>query len=72
MPIIPVSLPVSFGGEAPAMRTVQKRTPQLSAGVLCEVWADERFQLCLVDRINADGSIVVRRLPEFESAAPRR
>lgn len=65
-------MPVSFHGETPALRTVQKRTSHLSPGVLCEVWADEGSRLCLVDRINDDGSIVVRPLPEFESATPRR
>ena len=59
MPILSVSL----NGEHPTMRTVQFRTSKLVPGVLCEVWADERMQLCVVDRIKPDGSISARRLP---------
>ena len=61
MPIVPVSL----NGESPSMRTVLLRTGKLVAGVLCEVWANERIHLCLVERVNADGSIVVRPLPDL-------
>lgn len=61
MPIVPVSL----DGETPSMRRVQKRTPHLSSGVLCEVWVDEELQLCLIDRVNEDGSIAARRLPRL-------
>lgn len=59
MPVLSVSL----DGGMPDMRTVQPRTPKITPGVLCEVWADERMQLCVVDRVNADGSIAARRLP---------
>ena len=68
MPIVPVSL----NGEKPTMRTVQKRTKQLTSGVLCDVWADERLQLCLIERVNDDGSIVVRPLPGPELEQPMR
>ena len=60
MPILSVSL----DGQPPTMRTVQPRTTNLKAGALCEVWADEQMQLCLVDEIHDDGAIVARRLPE--------
>lgn len=60
MPIVPVSL----DGETPTMRTVQMRTPKLRPGVLCEVWADERMQLCIVESVDMDGGIAARRLPE--------
>lgn len=59
MPIVAVSL----NGERPAMRTVELRTPTLVTGVLCEVWADEGMELCVVERVNSDGSFTVKRLP---------
>jgi hypothetical protein len=73
MPVLSVSL----DGDMPNMRTVQPRTAKITAGVLCEVWADERLQLCIVDRVNADGSIAARRLPrgpvgETDAAMERR
>jgi hypothetical protein len=61
MPILSVAL----NGETPSMRTVQLRTAKLMPGVLCEVWADEHLQLCLVEHVNADGSVSVRRLPSM-------
>jgi hypothetical protein len=71
MPIVSVSL----DGETPTTRTIQLRTPKLRPGVLCEVWADEEMQLCIVESVNADGSIAARRLPAPPSDAtfgPRR
>jgi hypothetical protein len=59
MPILSVSL----NNETPSMRTVLLRTPKLIPGVLCEVWVDDRLQLCVVDRVEADGSVSARRLP---------
>ena len=59
MPVLSVSL----DGGAPTMRTVQLRTQKLTPGVLCEVWADERMQLCVVDFVRVDGSFGARRLP---------
>ena len=55
-------LAISIDGESPSMRTVQQRTARLIPGVLCEVWADERLQLCLVERVDRD-LVSVRRLP---------
>jgi hypothetical protein len=57
-------LSVSVDGGTPSWRTVEPRTPKLAPGVLCEVWLDERMQLCAVLSVNADGTIAVRRLPE--------
>jgi hypothetical protein len=65
---MPVLL-ISLNGGTPTMRTVQQRTAKLTAGVLCEVWADERMQLCIVDRINVDGSITARVLPAAADGA---
>ncbi len=67
MPIVPVSL----DDDVPKMRTVIPRTAQIRTGALCEVWADERMQLCLVESVGKDGAIVVRRLPDppWESKA---
>lgn len=59
MPIIHVSLDRARA----TTRTVQFRTSRVRAGVLCEVWLDDEMELCLVDRVNEDGSIEVRRLP---------
>lgn len=59
MPILQVSL----DGDSPTMRTIQLRTAKLAPGVLCEVWADDRMQLCMVERVHDDGSISARRLP---------
>ena len=61
MPVVAVSFDRN---ERPSMRTVQLRTPALLVGVLCEVWADERMHLCVVQSVNSDGSMRVRRLPE--------
>lgn len=70
MPILAVSL----DNGAPSMRTVQLRTARLVRGVLCDVWADNSLQLCMVERVNPDGSLRVRRLPAMParsgSAAP--
>ena len=59
MPIMPVSL----NGNPPSIRTVECRTPEVLPGALCEIWADEGVLLCVVERINTDGSITVRPLP---------
>ena len=59
MPILAVSL----DNGAPSMRTVQLRTARLVRGVLCDVWANNSLQLCVVERVDPDGSITVRRLP---------
>jgi hypothetical protein len=63
-------LPVSLNGERPSMRTVQLRTGKLTVGVLCEVWADGRMHLCLIEHVNADGSFVARSLPNPPSNIP--
>lgn len=59
MPILLVSL----NNEAPSWRTVQLRTAKLIPGILCEVWADNRLQLCVVQSVNPDGSLSARPLP---------
>ena len=59
MPILAVSL----DNGALSMRTVQLRTASLVPGVLCEVWADDGLQLCVVERVHPDGSFSFRRLP---------
>lgn len=68
MPVVSVSL----DGQTPTMRTVQLRTPKLRPGVLCEVWADEQMQLCLVESVKDDGAITARRLPPPPTEAPPR
>ena len=62
------TLPVSLDGDATRIRTVEYLAQELMRGVLCEVLANEGEWLCVVESINADGSIVARRLP----AAPRQ
>src|SRR5688572_21822880 len=56
-------LSVTLDGEQPTMRTVHPRTTTIKSGVLCEIWVDERMQLCVVDSVGDDGSITARRLP---------
>jgi hypothetical protein len=67
MPVISVSL----NGDVPSMRTVLLRTAQLAPGVLCEVWAFDQMQLCVVERIAADGAITVSCLPQSPVSKPR-
>ena len=63
MPIVLVSV----NGEPPAHRTVDFRTSKPKAGTLCEVWADDRMQLCMIERTVP--TLVVRRLPEMLRSA---
>jgi hypothetical protein len=70
-PRVPI-LPVCLNGKNATMRTVQLRTRALIPGVLCEVWAEEGMQLCLIERVNADGSFVARPLPAPPSVPYKR
>ena len=56
-------VPVSVNGDSPVDRAIESRTHNLIPGVLCEVWADEGMRLCVVERIDEDGCVAVRRLP---------
>jgi hypothetical protein len=54
---------VSVDGDSPVDRAIESRTHNLIPGVLCEVWSDEGMRLCVVERIDEDGCVAVRRLP---------
>jgi hypothetical protein len=54
---------VAVRGHDPVTRSVEIRTPQLRRGVLCDVWIDERPELCLVEQVIGEREIVVTPLP---------
>lgn len=54
---------VAFHGHGPVTRSVEIRTPRLRPGVLCDVWVDDRPELCLVEQVVGEREIVVKPLP---------